>query len=106
MKVMNRDIKVTSWRLEPCEVLINVMHSLAHPPKITTSRHCNLRNASLPAIFIGLGNYGRDYFVPLTDALSSTDTNTFATHLPPRDVAKQPAKNPTAETCRSRFEQL
>ena len=40
MKVMNRDIKVTSWRLEPCEVLINVMHSLAHPPKITTSRHC------------------------------------------------------------------
>ena len=69
MKVMNRDIKVTSWRLEPCEVLINVMHSLAHPPKITTSRHCNLRNASLPAIFIGLGNYGRDYFVPLTDAL-------------------------------------
>ena len=77
---MNRDIKVTSWRLEPCEVLINVMHSLAHPPKITTSRHCNLRNASLPAIFIGLGNYGRDYFVPLTDALSSTDTN-FLLHI-------------------------
>ena len=31
----------------------------------------------------------------LTDALSSTDMNTFATHLPPRGVAKQPdKKNP------------
>ena len=67
---------------------------------------CNLRNASLPAIFIGLRNYGRDYFVPLTDDLASTDTNTSATHLPPRRGAKQPAKKPTAETCRSRFEQL
>ena len=67
---------------------------------------CNLRNASLPAIFIGLGNYGRNYFVPPTDALASTDMNTFATHLPPRRVAKLPAKKPTAETCRSRFKQL
>ena len=51
--------------------------------------------------------YGRDYFVPLTDALASTDsTNTFATHLPPIRGAKKPAKKPTAETCRSRFEQL
>ena len=53
---------------------------------------CNLRNASLPVIFIGLVNYGRNYFVPPTEALASTDTNTFATNLPLLDVMQTTCK--------------
>ena len=58
----------------------------------------------LPVTFIGLWNDGRSYLVPPTDALLRIRI-TFATHVPARRGAKH-TKKPTAETCRSRLEQL
>ena len=76
-----------------------ILHNVGYPPPFSRTPSSLLQKETYSAP-------QRDYFVPPTDALASTDTNTFATHLPPRRGAKQPAKKPTAETCRSRFEQL